>query len=408
MISSTLSQSKRSLCFVRLLLSVCKCTAALAAIVLLVLAVYSSSTYGGGRERVFLRTGGGGEACPRFVCVNTHIDGGLGHRVTNLLQGALLSLALGIPLAAPRLEVGIGARHGDYPGADDLFRPDESSSGSAMRCPRSEADVPPGWTYVWLGGISRDIVEALPAVPPALLPVTAKCGAVYVAYEFWPNSYAAAVPQLRAMYRPSSTTGAALLANLRYDATRFNIAVHVRVGDFIPTPLDYFPDVLGRVLAELDPLLRRPRDPLPVDVWIFAEEEYPWALFESVIQHVASGGAARTNVNASANDDGAVALLRSAGTADVRLRAYAANMSALATLVHLIESDTFIGADSSLSYIASFLGTRPAVLTAPNLGREVATFENFIPGNVRVSAKRVFEPGHVIARAQRWLNMRHK
>jgi hypothetical protein len=183
----------------------------------------------------------------------------------------------------------------------------------------------------------------------------------------------------------------ALLAALRYDAARFNIAVHVRVGDLVPTPLDYFPAVVGRVLAELDPLLLQPKSPLPVDIWIFAEEEGPWALFEPVVQQAAGKGAV----------DGAAAATGAA--VDVRLRPYAANMSALSTLVHLLESDAFIGSDSSFSYIASFLATRPVVLTAPNLGREAATFENFIPGNIRVTAERTFEPGHVHAAAQRWL-----
>lgn len=369
------------------------------AFVLLALAFFSFSFSNKreGLEHIYLRIGAeDAGACPRFVCVNAHVDGGLGHRMTNLLQGALLSVALGVPLAAPRLEVGVGARHGEYPGADDLFRP----VNYAIRCPRNSAEAPPGWAVAVLG-VSQDIVKALPVATLALRNATAACGTIHVIHEFWPASYAAAVPHLRAMYHPNSATGLALLAALHFDSARFNIAVHVRIGDLVPTPLDYFPDVVGRVLGELDPLLRQPQDSLPVDVWIFAEDEGPWGLFDPVVQKSTSSVSPDAKTGTLAN--GARASFRLAGTADVRLRPFTANMSALATLMHLIESDVFIGSDSSFSYIASFLATRPVVLTAPNLGREAATFQNFIPGNIRVSAERVFESGHVLAAAKRWL-----
>ena len=325
--------------------------------------------------------------------------------MTNLLQGALLSVALGVPLAAPRLEVGVGVRHGEYPGADDLFRPVSLTSGMSVRCPRTSVEAPPGWAVAVLG-VSSDIVKALPLATLELREATSACGTIYVVHEFWPASYAAAVPQLRAMYRPDSATGSALLAALRYDVARFNIALHIRIGDLVPTPLEYFPVVLRKVLAELDPLLRRPRDSLRVDVWIFAEEEGPWAQFEPVVQKIARSGTIPRPDYAKAETPttSTLASHRTEGILDVRLRPYVANMSALATLVHLIEADTFIGSDSSFSYIASFLATRPVVLTAPNLGREASTFENFIPGNIRVSAERNFESGHVLAAAQRWLD----
>ena len=335
-------------------------------------------------------------ACPRLICVNTHVDGGLGHRVVNLLQGILLSLALDVPLAVPRLEVGVGAFHGEYAGADDIFRP--INGDNFLRCPRNFSELPPGWKVNVLG-LSHEIIEALPNATPALRDSTSMCGTIHVVHEFWPARYTAAVAQLRAMYCPSSATGSMLLAALRYDAARFNIAVHIRVGDIVPTPLDYFPAVLERVLAELDPLLRQPLEPLPVDVWIFAESEYPWAIFAPVVQQIVSGGVSQATINTPAD----LTQLHTASAADVRLRPYPANLSALATLVHLIESDIFIGSGSTLSLIAAFLATGPVVLTAPNFYDPNSTFENFIPGNIRVSADLIFESGHVLTRAQRWL-----
>jgi hypothetical protein len=283
-------------------------------------------------------------------------------------------------------------RHGAYPGLDDLFPPAVLDRASAaVRCPRSPAEAPPGWSVAPPLGISREIVDALPAAAPALRDATAACRTIHVVHEFWPSSYEAAVPQLRAMYRPHSVTGTALRAALRFNASRFNIAVHVRVGDLVPTPLSYFPGVLAKVLEELEPLLLRPPPPpqpplqhgdrspaLLVDVWVFSEDTAPLVpLLEPVVRR--SGGS-RTRFFSSP-----------------------ANLTALETFTHLLESDVFVGSDSSFSWLASFLATRPVVLTAPNLGREAATFRNYISSNVRVSAEGKFERGHVAAAAERWM-----
>lgn len=62
-------------------------------------------------------------------------DTGLGHRICNILQGMLLSVHSGIPLAFPQLEH--SGNHGGYPGADDLFKLDPALfPTSTKECPR--------------------------------------------------------------------------------------------------------------------------------------------------------------------------------------------------------------------------------------------------------------------------------
>lgn len=70
--------------------------------------------------------------CPRYVCVPTHGYAGLGHRITNILQGLILSDGLHLPYALTSLEH--GGVHGPYQGADELFAQVDSPGGVVL-CP---------------------------------------------------------------------------------------------------------------------------------------------------------------------------------------------------------------------------------------------------------------------------------
>ena len=294
-------------------------------------------------------------ACPRAVCVHPHPGAGLGHRLTNILQGALLADALGVLHAASTLEyAATPGFHGSYPGANDLFRmpevavADGNGSLAALRCPLSATDLPPGWGSACLTvptEVRDGAADASVAVRLAAGAAAAACHTVYVAEEFWPPSYERVVPLLRAMYRPDSARGVALRAALRLNPARFNIALHMRSGDIEPTPASYFTGVVARILDELSPVI----DQLPVDFWVFSESSTGAALLRGQV----------TDAIAAARAGGSPA-------ANVRLRTEATDdFPLLAVLVHLLESDIFIGSDSSISWVVSWITTTTRAITPP-------------------------------------------
>ena len=151
-------------------------------------------------------------SCPKAVCVQPTLAGGLGHRLTNVLQGHLLSLAVDVPLATPGLEH--AGDHGGYKDANVLFR----SEPNVVACPPQYGSAPvdlKGWTLQKLDGNGSP-----PLPPPNTLPfgnsdmaltdaatdgceelatlrntiAEADCNTLFVASEFWPRTYEAASP----------------------------------------------------------------------------------------------------------------------------------------------------------------------------------------------------------------------
>lgn len=288
------------------------------------------------------------------------------------MQTFLLAQDLGLPPLAPDLE-GEGALHGAYAGANDLFQVD-----APFRCPESvsAAQLPLGWraqhvslTPNTAAGLWKAHPE--PGFASELLPQVVDCSVVFLAKEFWPHSMERVRPQLRASFQRHSLTGMRLRSQLRYNRAAFNIAIHARLGDIRPTPIDYQVATLSMVLQRLDPL-----GTLPVEVWVFSE--------------------APEELNAP---------LRAARPL-LPIHYDTANMSALLTLVHLMESDVAIGSDSSFSWFAAYLaeeeGGNPLFFTAPN-ARESPEFQNFMAGNVRVSPGPIFDDqGRLAALARQW------
>jgi len=299
--------------------------------------------------------------------------GGLGHRLSNVMQTYLLSLDLNIPILAPALDTP-GPLHGAYKGANDLFH-----VPAPMTCPGSAHSwgIPFGWRTEHLALHTEKVNEKrvdwkgfpTPGFASELIPKTQNCHVIYTVSEFWPYTMERVRPQLKLMYRPYSYTGMELRSTLRFRRTHFTIAIHARIGDISPTPVSYFVATLKSVMNKLDP-----DGTLPVDVWVFSESPY---LLE--------------------------APLLGAGLKGLSFHFDTADLSALSTLVHFLESDVVLGSDSSLSWFAAYLsGDRTLFFTAPN-SRESPDFQNFMKGNIRVDAKSEFDDsGRLSFAAKQW------
>ena len=216
---------------------------------------------------------------------------GLGHRLTNVMGSMLLAEPLGALVAKGSL-VHTG-KHGEYSGANDLFQlPEphgEMPCGTGIRKPSpnpasfSRDHLPGGIDQTMqdvflhtlntnesnyctvLKKVRDKIVEREKAIPAGM-----SCNTIYQVPEYWPASYDPILPTFRKYWRGDDATNAnvqAQISKVKYNAKRFNLAVHIRNGDIVPTPLSYFPAVLKEVLGKLGPL----RKTLPLDVWVFAE-----------------------------------------------------------------------------------------------------------------------------------------
>lgn len=285
------------------------------------------------------------------------------------MQSFLISQDLGIPTLAPYLD-SQGALHGAYTGANDLFH-----IPGPFYCPgNAPLPLPAGWRTQNIGLSSNTINGVWKDFPAQgfaseLLPSVKECNTVYLVTEFWPYSMERARPLLLSSFQRHSLTGMRLRAQLRYDPSVFNVAIHARLGDIRPTPIAYQVATLLAALKRLDP-----QKSLPIEVWVFSESPHEF-----------------------------VEPLRAAQF-DRSVHFDTGNMSALLTLMHLLESNVVIGSDSSFSWFAAYLsqGERPLFLTAPNT-REDPSFQNYMTGNVRVSPTSVFEDrGRLAAAAAQW------
>lgn len=305
--------------------------------------------------------------CPRYVCVPTNQLGGLGHRLSNLMQTFLISKELGLPILAPELEPE-GRLHGAYAGANDLF-----SINFPLKCPLSEEMAPFGWTVKRIGlpFLWKDF--PYPGFASQLVNEIKSCNTIYLMTEFWPHSMESVRPLLRKTFQPHSLTGMKIFSNLLWNTSTFNIAIHSRLGDIRPTPIECQVETLKRVLKLADP-----QNTLPIHVWIFSESPNELILPLQAIRRPLLTLHTDTNI------------------------------PALNSFVHLLESDVFIGSDSSFSWFASYLSDElPLVLSAPNLGRESPEFENFMSGNIRVDSFFKFnDSGRLVSAGKLWRESR--
>ena len=256
----------------------------------------------------------------------------------------MLSLATGLPRASLSFEEDSGM-HGNYEGADGIFYV-EADESRGMAC---KASAETGFLVQRLGippEEARSNITALGLwVSERRLPNT--CGLILVE-EFFPRSLEPVWQEMQRLFHPNSPAARALRSQLLYSRNTFNIAVHVRVGDMIPTPLSYFAPCLRNVLAAMQTFSFRGA----VDVWLFSDS-LSGLEAELAERHVA-GLAAEL-----------AAVAEAFPFFPARLRLEARNASALLTFMYLTEADVFIASDSTFSYMASYMSTKPVVIVAP-------------------------------------------
>ena len=274
-----------------------------------------------------------------FICVRPDPRAGLGHRLSNAAQSTMLSIAAQLPRASFSFESTTGGPHGDYTYADELFYVEESET-KGETC--SEGNVSPTRYFLpqptrndstnfenlgkWVSAqIDARQIDIFNCKRPNLLIVD----------EFWPASYESVWSEMNRLYHPSSELGARLRSELLFSHGVFSIALHVRVGDLVPTPLAYFAPCLENVFTAI----RNSKAHCAIDVWLFAENQLPG--LEAQLQDV------------------------TAKFPPSRFRGRPENIGALHTFVHLTEANILIGSDSSFSWFASYMAQDSVVVVAP-------------------------------------------
>lgn len=247
----------------------------------------------------------------------------------------MLSRGTGFRRAAMSFEVGEG-QHGSYPGADGIFFDNEAE---VIKCVRNDSSVPVqilskpfDQKRLDIAALGRWVSESRQSN---------SCGLIMV-LEFFPASYEPVWRELQQLYHPLSTTGRALRTQLLYSPDKFNIAIHARIGDIIPTQLSYFSLCLHSVLTAIQTFSVRGA----VDVWLFSEVSNP-GLEADLLMAV-----------------------QSSPFLPAGLRLEARSASPLLTFVYLTEADVLIASDSSFSWMATFMSTKPVVIVAPETRNE--------------------------------------
>ena len=295
--------------------------------------------------------------CKKAVCVKTHPFVGIGHRITNMLQGKLMSLALKLPLGTPNLE--IGNRKGEkYAGLNDLF----PLSEHIVDC--SSQDTSTDWRVESLDfTLKKGSVFDLKSKTIQKLRMHANkaaCNTMFTVKEFWPKDYEATFPWLRNIFTigMQSTAAKNIIKNSVYDKSRFNIAIHFRNGDITPTPPAYFQAVIRELLTDLKPLTM-----LPIDITIFSEN---FAELPNKLRKIATESG--LNVRVKTNKE----------------------LSAVATMVHFGLADIFIASDSSMGWIPTWIAgntSNPVVIAAPSTG----SAQTWTTGTIRSDIKGTYD-----------------
>ena len=266
-----------------------------------------------------------------FICVTINHGAGLGHRLTNAATSIMLALGTGYPCAALSFETGSG-RHGNYPGADGLFFVDAAESRGVGCCESC------GLSVQHLASPPLEAQNNITALGRWVLGLRQPACGLIIVEEFHPRSLEPVWREMQQLYHQSSPAALALQAQLLYSPDKLNIAIHVRVGDLVPTPLAYFAMCLRSVLASLLAFSFRGA----VDVWLFSESSV--ASLEAEL----------------------LAVTRAFSSFPAMLRLDAQSALPLLTFVYLTEADIFLASDSSFSWAASFMSTKPVVIVASN------------------------------------------
>lgn len=366
--------------------------------------------------------------CPKAVCVPIDRQAGLGHRLTNVLMGYILSLTLDIPLAGPRLEHH-GNHHGDYPGADALFRLEEELVQCPVKGNEYENDALGNWTLLMLNSdeysfdsfvfgtpetdgdgdgdgdatTTKSInINSLPYGNPNLdftgatndgcdaieelrtIVSNAECNTLFISGQFYVKTYLSAHEGLRSMYRGGEAQVAnALLSTYLYKQDEFNIAFHIRDGGDLDANYKhmlYFHTIIDTILEEIAPTN------IPVAIYIFSEGPEP-----HVIRMREAGAASGLEQVKVIGVDGDL-------------------LSPVESFIHFTNANVFIGSDSSFSWMVNYIAggsMEPVVVATGTIGEEYT--KSYSPGNLIGRLDGTIQPsGKIFAAAQKWKHSKRK
>jgi len=295
---------------------------------------------------------------------------------------------LNLPLAGPELEH-IGSHHGGYPGANMLFHLDEDED--IVQCPTkgwpSGYEAPEDWNLHMLNSEEFTLnsfdfgsddaalnINSLPYGNPNLhftgaeddgcaaieelreIVNTAGCHTLFISGQFYPRTYLATHEFVRSIYRgeePEVSNN--LLTHYLYEEDTFNIAVHVRDGGDVVSKDgrdSYFTSIIRTALKEIAPTKIR------VTIYVFSENPEPHLM--PMREVAAESGLEFVDV---IGEDG--------------------QLSAIETFMHFMNSDVFIGSDSSFSWMVNYIAGgsgRPVVVATGNAAGDYS--KTYSPGNL--------------------------
>ncbi|KAL3897148.1 MAG: hypothetical protein SGCHY_003617 [Lobulomycetales sp.] len=194
-------------------------------------------------------------SCPKYVFVEPHRSRGLGHRLSNCFQGAMLAETFNLTLLVTNIDDSWEVQdHGSYPGMTEFLGLNlptdlllsETTITQTLKIPEPEIQDPDPAT----------LEKYWPEIPSMIS--NASCHTLFDFHEFWPSGFAPAIPAFRRRIIPRHF--ARLAENHAWRTPgRLHVAVHVRVGDWTPSAPSHY-------IAQLAALLDRVSAPVTIHV----------------------------------------------------------------------------------------------------------------------------------------------
>ncbi|KAL3897149.1 MAG: hypothetical protein SGCHY_003618 [Lobulomycetales sp.] len=194
-------------------------------------------------------------SCPKYVYIEPNRGAGLGHRLSNCFQSAMLAETFNLTLLVANIDDSWEwAEHGTYPGMTEFLGLNlptdlllsETFITKTLQIPLDTQDIPDPTT----------LEKYWPEIPSMI--ANASCHTLFEFIEYWPSGVAPAIPAFRRRIIPRHFARLAVDHAWR-TPDRLNVAVHVRVGDWSPS-------APSRYIAQLAALLDRVSAPVTIHV----------------------------------------------------------------------------------------------------------------------------------------------
>lgn len=216
-------------------------------------------------------------SCPRYLRLRPHPQAGLGHRLSNFLQGVLLAETFGLHYIVDNLDSSdVDSDHGGYDGMTDflgLILESDTTYPSIQNLTFKQCTK-----FDTFGSIVLFLLIILDSFRVDLENVTftrtvmdeyetGECGFYYVCNEFWPGHYYPAYPRLARRILPKHFSRVNSLnfqfdPGMEFNREEVNVCIHLRLGDWAPTPPSRYIMQIKLFFQYLDPTI-------PANVYLF-------------------------------------------------------------------------------------------------------------------------------------------